>query len=200
MDAKRYGILVGIFASLLVVGLWSYTYLAQAQKQGERAIAQERDEDRRPPHPPRFPIQLSDEDVERLGRVLEVYSLQEEIGLSEEQLLQVLPRWRELRAKRDGFFSKRGERLDALEALLNRKDNPPTPEEFEAAYQEYTAADEQFWSEYIQEREEIIRLLSPEQKVRYLIFENRTQRDLGRLYRALKEIQRFGERDEEKKR
>ncbi|GIX07621.1 MAG: hypothetical protein KatS3mg115_2024 [Candidatus Poribacteria bacterium] len=132
--------------------------------------------------------------------MLEVYSLQEEIGLSEEQLLQVLPRWRELRAKRDGFFSKRGERLDALEALLNRKDNPPTPEEFEAAYQEYTAADEQFWSEYIQEREEIIRLLSPEQKVRYLIFENRTQRDLGRLYRALKEIQRFGERDEEKKR
>ncbi|GIX07622.1 MAG: hypothetical protein KatS3mg115_2025 [Candidatus Poribacteria bacterium] len=63
MDAKRYGILVGIFASLLVVGLWSYTYLAQAQKQGERAIAQERDEERRPPS---FPS-VSDS-AERRGR------------------------------------------------------------------------------------------------------------------------------------
>lgn len=92
----------------------------------------------------------------------------EVLGLDEEQIAKVIPRWRKLDETREVNRKARKKKLEEIERLL--KAEAPA-EELENAITSLEELDDKFQSDCKALRDEINQMLTPEQQARLILFE-----------------------------
>ncbi|MBT7096902.1 hypothetical protein HN937_05975, partial [Candidatus Poribacteria bacterium] len=63
-------------------------------------------------------LDLSDDELREVVQVLNLYTLEKELALTDDQLVRVLPKWRRLLEMRREFWGDRRDRLDGLRDTL----------------------------------------------------------------------------------
>lgn len=132
---------------------------------------------------PRRALELSDDELTDVVDGIQVYTMAKELGLTEAQLVGVLPKWRELAQTRRAFWVERGKRLERLSEVLN---GGGSDEAISMAVESFRGEDEAFWSGYRRLEGALLGVLSPEQRGRYLLLSSDQPRHASRLLRLLK--------------
>lgn len=102
----------------------------------------------------------------------------EALELNEEQIAQVLPKWREMKEAGKEFHQSRKERIEELEKLLKSK---ASSQELERALENLKAQEKAFRGRMENLKDEIDKTLSPEQKVKLIISESKFHKEMQRM-------------------
>ena len=142
-------------------------------------------------------LNLSDDELQEVVQVLNLYTLEKELALSDDQLVRVLPKWRQLLEMRREFWGERGERLGELRGALHRYGAPDAAvdasrmdEDLDEVVGAFRAEDDAFWSRYRQVELSILAELDAAQKVQYILIDSDQGRRTRRLVGTLKRINR----------
>ena len=99
----------------------------------------------------------------------------EALELNEEQIAQVLPKWREMKEAKKEFHQRRKERIEELEKLLKSK---TSSQDLERALENLKAQEKAFQGRLESLKDEIDKALSPEQEVKLILFEKKFRREM----------------------
>ncbi len=187
---RKYWVLFGVTFAVVVAG--SAALIAQAGRDDTPAPP-----DSSKPATPRKPqerlLDLSEEEFDEVVQVLNLYTLEKDLELSDDQLVRVLPKWRQLMTMRRDFWGKRRERLGGLRETLEQHKAPGTslgPAELDVVVGSFRGEDDAFWGKYREVELSILAELTPGQKVMYILVDSEQGRRTGRLVRTLKRINR----------
>jgi len=194
MTTSKGRVVVGVVLVVLVALVASAAF----SERGERVARAERNSffEKKAPAPPQeeppdnLP-RLSEEEIRDVVNVLELWTLTDQLDLTDAQLASLMPKYRRLKTMRERFWQSRGERARALGELL--KNTPPTPTaeqnaQLQAAFEAFQKENDTFWSEDRKAREEIFKELNPRQRVALLLWESESPRKTGRMLRALRRM------------
>lgn len=102
----------------------------------------------------------------------------EALELNEEQVAQVLPKWRETKEARKEFHQNRKERIEELEKLLKSK---ASSQDLERALENLKAQEKAFRERMESLKDEIDSILTPEQEVKLILFEKKFRKEMQRM-------------------
>ena len=174
-----------IAAACLVIA--SVAYVARAGRDAEAVASSAADGASGQKAESRRALDLSDEELRSVVDAIQIHMMTEELGLSESQLAQVLPRWRKLADTRRAFWTERGERLDRLTEVveLHEAGGAEPAEGMAAAVESFRSEDAAFWTAYWETEQALLSVLDGEQAARYLVLSSRQPRQTRLLLRLL---------------
>ena len=185
---RRYWIFFGFlfFAALSA----SVAIIAQARNESVQAQSAEMRDAKRERRTDSS-LDLNDAEIREIVDIAQLYTLEKELGLSEDQLMRVLPKWRQLVEKRSQFWGERRTRREQLESALvgARGDDARLRQALSA----FRSEEDEFWSVHRKIEDEILAELTIEQQVRYKLIDSEQGRRTSRLIRALRALSRNDE-------
>lgn len=183
---RKYWLLFGATFAVILIG--SGAFIAQAGRDDSVPSP-----DSAKPKKPDPVLSLTDDELQEVVQVLNLYTLDKDLALTEDQLVRVLPKWRRLVEMRQEFWRDRRDRLGALKVTLaahEAEGSDLDETELGLAVDRFHAVEEAFWTEHIALRFEMLDALTPAQKVKYILIEGEQRRRASRLVKALKSINR----------
>jgi hypothetical protein len=187
---RKYWILFGVAFCVVVAG--SAALIAQAGRDDTPAPA-DAAKTAVPKKAPDKYLNLSEGEFDEVVQVLNLYTLEKDLVLTDDQLVRVLPKWRQLMEMRRGFWGDRRERLGELRHALARQDDPDTSldsNELDLVVGAFRGEDDTFWGRYREVELSILAELEPVQKVRYILVDSEQGRRTRRLVGTLRRINR----------
>lgn len=190
--ARKHWLLLSL-TFLMVLTLGSIAFWAVAKRDDAKVLAQQA---QKPGDPPlsrgdEFP-NLSEEEMRALVQTLEVWTLSERIGLTEEQLLRMIPKRRQLVQMREGFWKTRKDRIAKLSAVAEKPG--VTDAELTGAISQFHKEDDAFWQQHKRLDDALMVELKPSQQVRYIIYDSQPPH-IRRMMRALRQLGQIREQD-----
>ncbi len=138
-------------------------------------------------------LNLSDDELSEVVQVLNLYTLEKELELTDDQLVRVLPKWRRLLEMRREFWRDRRSRLDGLreQVTVYKEEQSDRDEEvLGLAVDNFRREDDTFWAGYRKIEVELLADLAPPQKIQYLLIDSEQGRRTSRLVKTLRRINR----------
>ncbi|MBU4128750.1 hypothetical protein L6386_05355 [bacterium] len=102
----------------------------------------------------------------------------EALELNEEQVAQIIPKWRRMKEARKEFQQSRKERIEELEKLLKSK---VSSQDLEKALENLKAQEKAFRERMESLKDEIDSILTPEQEVKLILFEKQFRKEMQRM-------------------
>ncbi len=163
--SKKYlAIIGGVVLVVLVVGV----------TMGVRKAAHRRAIRRRPA----LARILGKERPEEMLETIKIVRTIEALELNEEQIAQVIPRWRSMKEAMKEFHQSRKERIEELEKLLKSK---ASSQDVERALENLKAQEKAFRERTESLKDEIDSILTPEQEARLILFERKFHKEMQRM-------------------
>lgn len=120
-----------------------------------------------------------------LAELIVLWRMVRELDLDEEQTLKILPRWRKLQEAKENYLKKRRELVKELRELV---EEGASPEKIGKKVEEIEKLKENLGKKREKIREEIKNILTPQQRAKYLIFEERVGEKLKKTMERLREV------------
>ncbi len=137
------------------------------------------------PAPQRSPsgISISREEIPHLVEIIRVWKLVDELGLNEEQLMEFLPKFKELNSLRSGYYRSRRETVKKLTKLLEGN----TPEtQLKSVTEKFRDTEVEYYVKYKQTQDALESNLNVKQRAQFIVFEDKYRDDMRRLIRTLR--------------
>ena len=109
---------------------------------------------------------------------IKVVRIIETLALNEEQIAQVLPKWRMMRETKEEFHQSRKERIEELGKLLKNK---ASSQDLEKALENLKEKERAFLERTEDLKEDIENILTPEQEVKFILFEKTFRKEMQKL-------------------
>ena len=132
-------------------------------------------------------VDLSKEDIPRLVEIIRIWKFVDELGLKEEQMLQSIPRFKELNDLRSNYYRNRGKTIDKLRGMIS---SSPSKAQLESAIGEYRNLRINYHQKEKVLEDKLYSGLSVEQQAKFIVFQSVYRRDMNNLQR---ELQKLGE-------
>lgn len=130
-------------------------------------------------------ISLSSEEIPHLVEIIRVWKLVDELELNEGQLIQFLPKFKELNDRRSRYYRHRRDTVaeigKLLEASASEAQLKPITDEFRSAEVDY-------YRTYSKLNDTLNANLSVKQQAEFIVFQDRYRSDVRRLIRTLREL------------
>ncbi len=165
LSKKYLAIIGGVILVVLVVGVAA----------GVKKAAHRRAIKRRRPALARI---LGKERPREMLETVKIVRTIEALKLNEEQIAQVLPKWRRRKEARKEFHQSRKERIEELGKLLKSK---ASSQDLERALENLKAQEKAFRERMENLKEEIEEILTPEQEVKLILFEKKFRQEMQRM-------------------
>jgi len=164
--SKKYlAIIRGVVLVVLVVGV----VVGVRKAAHRRAIRRRR---------PALARMLGKERPREMLETIRMVRIIETLKLNEEQIAQVLPKWREIKEAKREFHQSQKERIEELEKLLKSK---VSSQDLERALENLKAQEKAFHERMESLKEEIDKILTPEQEVKLILFEKKFRKEMQRM-------------------
>jgi len=184
---RKYWLLFGVTFAVVVAG--SVAFIAQAGRDDTSPPPDTSKAAATKPAPEKF-LNLSDDELREVVQVLNLYTLEKELALSDDQLVRVLPKWRQLLEMRREFWGDRRDRLDDLRGVLTTHEEDAASTDLDGVVDGFRGEDDAFWGRYRKIEVSILAELTSAQKVRYILIDSEQGRRTRRLVGTLKRINR----------
>lgn len=139
-------------------------------------------EQEEPPPPEREPREW----IETLRKV----RLIDELRLSEEQITKFFPKLNELKETREQFNQQRRELIDELADLLAK--GKKSIEQINAKLDKLFNLEEEFHKRETVLRKELRKILTPEQQIRFILFQTRFDDELRQMIQRVRKLKEIG--------
>jgi hypothetical protein len=183
---RKYWLPFAVTFAIILIG--SGAFIAQAGRD-DSPSAQDSPAVKKPDPP----LNLTDDELREVVQVLNLYTLDKDLGLTDDQLVHVLPKWRGLTEMRREFWHDRKHRVDALrQALDAHQSDPANADEtaLDVDVDSFHQVDSEFWGQHAALRFSLLDLLTPAQKVAFILLEGEQGSRSRRVMRALRRINR----------
>ena len=130
-------------------------------------------------------IELSKEDIPRLVEIIRVWKLVNELDLKEKQLMEFLPKLKELDELRFRHHRNRNEAIGKLRKLLESNTND---DQIKQAADTIKDLETKFRQKEQQLGDSLNSGLSIKQQAKYVVFQEEYWRDMQNLIRSLREL------------
>ena len=132
-------------------------------------------------------VDLSKEDIPRLVEIIRIWKFVDELGLKEEQMVEFIPRFKELNDLRSNYYRSRGNAINKLKGIIGPN---PSKAQIESAINEYRNLRTIYHQEEKQLEDKLYSGLTVEQQAKFIVFQSVYRRDMINLQR---ELQKLGE-------
>jgi hypothetical protein len=139
-------------------------------------------------------IELSKEEIPKLVEIIWIWKLVDELGLNEEQLVQFIPRMKELNNLKSDYYRNRRTSISRLKKLM---DTDPAEEQLKLAVDEFRNADIEFHQKEREMVDMLNSILTTKQQAEFVTFQEDYRRDMHRLLKNLRELSNLRERERE---
>jgi hypothetical protein len=129
-------------------------------------------------------------DIPKLVEIIRIWKLVDELGLQEEQLIKVLPRFKELNDIRSKYYNLRKSTSDELQKLLEASS---TDEKIKAVLTKSKNTETDLRQKEQQLENELNSILTIKQQAKFVVFQDSFHRDMRRLIGNLKELSEMKE-------
>ena len=136
-------------------------------------------------------ISLSREEIPKLVEIIRIWKLVDELKLKEEQLLEFLPRFKELSDLTVNYYRNRREILHKLRTDL---EGNPSEDEIRPIVNEFRDAEVKFRQRERELEDALNSSLTVRQQAKYALFRDSYRRDMNRLVRNLQELSKLRDR------
>ena len=130
-------------------------------------------------------IDLSKEDIPRLLRIIRIWKLVDELELKEEQLVEFLPRFKELNELRFEHSRSRRKAVDELKKLL---ETDSSQDHIKSVIDELRNSEIEFRQKERQLEDKLNSGLTIRQQAKFVVFQTVYWRDMQQLRRKLQEL------------
>lgn len=149
------------------------------------ATGAETDNPGKPKRPQGMDIELSKEDIPRLVEIIRIWKLVDELELKDNQLVEFLPRFKELNSLRSRYFRDRRNNMTTLTKLLDTKSSE---KEVKSAIEQFKAAEMSFYEKYRELDHALNSGLTVKQQAKFIVFEDKYRGDIRDLVKKLQDL------------
>ena len=136
-------------------------------------------------------IDLTREDIGRLVEIIRIWKIVDELKLKEEQLVEFLPRFKELNDLRFEHYRSGRKAVDELRKLLETN---TSEDQIKLAMDDLRGAEMKFRQKERQLEDKLNSGLTIRQQAKFIVFQAGYWRDMGDLTRKLQELGNLRER------
>lgn len=129
---------------------------------------------------------LSREENSRLIEIIRIWKLVDELGVNEEQLAEVLPRFKELRELRRDYYKNRRDAVRELAGLVEAGNF--SEKGLKSKVDKFRSTEIDYYRKYKELRDILNSNLTITQQAKYIVFEDEYSGDMRRLIRTLREL------------
>ncbi len=127
---------------------------------------------------------LQKREPKELIETIRIWRLTEELNLSEDQAAKLFPKLKKIREVKREFKRKRREILKAIEKELKRK--KPREDVLKKEIEDLNREDKEFREKEERLKEEIFEVLTIEQQARFLLFQERFDREIREMIKRIR--------------
>jgi hypothetical protein len=135
-------------------------------------------------------IRLSKEEIPKLVEIIRIWKLVDELVLKEKQLVEFLPKFKELDSLRSKYYRDRRNAISKLRKLLEANSSG---DQLKPAMDEFRNAEMSFYQKYRQLEDALNSNLTVKQQAKFVVFQDKYRDDIRRLMRNLRELSNLRE-------
>jgi len=133
-------------------------------------------------------IDLSKKDIPKLVEIIRIWKLVDELELKEDQLVEFLPRFKELEHVQGEYYRNNREHLSKLKTLL---DSESSDQKMKAAIDEFRKSGMEIRQKEQELKDKLYSGLSPKQQAKFIVFQDVYRRDMKRLIGNLQKLSKL---------